>query len=716
MLSFSYRMMTKHSVRYAMLFVCAVVLTACFPEYQDQGKDDIVPFDGDVLRFEVTLDRMGGMSTKSGSVDAKSLEDIESYVDPEKFRVLVFDSEDEFLFESKSRWIKQLDPESSHSIWSVAIPLYSYGNDREYEGLWEDIRDKLTSGPFKIAILANRPEVDNFPEMTGNVTNEGDGSNRNTPTWFDNSGPNWGAANSAVKDGHITKTVFDLHHSQYDPIYEDKGGASQFGGKNVYAMIMGKGTVGGSTRPFLSATSSWVQFGDDKEDAKGRYYAYASENTGYNFTNMVDNTTGKIRDSLVSDKNMVYHYYKDAGWGKNRDPRGWNFRKTRLPDKNYPIPMYGIQLYDALTDWKKGTVTSLNRENDKPISLLRSVVKLELVIPEEYEPTDVVLFYSNIYARCEPMDVWTPTDQIWADANEPHPVAGKCDEMEAIQALGLMTELDQTYTSSDASYTQYQKKIARLYGRWWEEKKWGEESLWKEGAENTYSDEIIKYLKSYSTSTKRKFPRIFNPCIQRNTAVYVEPTYKDELGVHYIVYTGERNINDPSQLYNIANLGSGNPTLLYWSIIYGTGEYSFLGDGEGSTTYSFPVVDYDGTVNDEPAEVLHVFRKGEITQRTSQPYYIIPANSPRDANNFSGAANGNGMGDYLRRVQGQNLEKEYTLQDRLNGKAYSKKDWPLPLIRNHVYKITLSATKSGEGFPFAPRLEEMHTPDICFKK
>ena len=704
--------MTRFLLRYShvlILLAFSWMLVSCFPEYSEKDDDGPV-FEGDVLRFDVTLDQMGGIGTRAGLTEAY-LNSIENYVDPEKFRVLVFGgTEDEFLFESKSRWIKQLDPDPTHSTWSVAIPLYSYGNDREYEGLWENIRDRLTKESFKIAILANRPEVDWFPEMTGNT------DQMNTATQFDNSGPHWGKVNSAAYTGtdKKSKTVFDLHHSQYDPIYEYKGEEKTRWGtgmeNNVYSIIMESGQVGtGKTesRPFLSATSSWVQFGNS--DEKGRYFAYAADYPGYE-KSPTDNSI--IRDSVVSGKNAITKYYKGEGWGKNRDARGWNFRKTRIPDKSYPIPMYGIQKFDALSNWKKGTTISLDRTEDKPISLLRSVVKLELVIPDGYEPTDVVLFYSNIYARCEPMDVWTPTNEIWADSNGDHTLDGICDEMEAVQALGLMTENGGNYDTADAgtnrsNFDRYQLKIARLYGRWWESGKWGYTG-------NIY-DSLYWYKNTYRDESKRAFPRIFNPCIQRNTAVYVEKTYTDGNGHHYVVYTGERNINDPSQLYRIGNTGSGNPTLLYWCVIYdGQGNHSFLGDGENSITYSFPVADYD------IADTYNVSREGRIVQLDKSPWYIMPANSERAqgaTNGTSWDANGTGMGEYLMRVQGQTVGT-YRQNDGHNddGKPYTKKDWPIPLIRNHVYKITLSATKSGEDLSFTPRLEEMHTPDICFKK
>lgn len=678
---------------------------SCFPEYREgQNEPGESPFKGDVLRFSVTLDNMGGVTTKAeeGISIADKLERLENYVDPEKFRVLVFNHEDKFLFESKNRWVKQLDPEPTHSIWSVDIPLYSYGNDREYDGLWDEIRDQLVNHKFKIAILANRPEVDWFPEMAG-------GENVNNATQFDNSGPHWGPKNSIVYKGEdgAPCDVFDLHHCQFDPIYEYKGstdfegktdGTVKLDGKNVYEVILDDSDKGTPEMPYLSATSSWVQFGD--HDGKGNRIAMIGGK---------EVASDTIRETIDVSSFGNLDYKLNPEFEGTRDSRGWNFRKTRLPSEDYPIPMYGIQEFAPISGWKKGTTMRLNRveKEDKPISLLRSVVKLELIIPINAVPTDVVLFYSNIYARCEPMDVWTPTDQIWYGDNNNHNHNGYCDidrlkNIEPADSLkGRMTKFDDPGfedNSYAASYNLYQQRIAWLYGIWWKAEKW-------------------KKFDQYSHIKLDKaadYPRVFNPCMQRNNMVYVEKTYEDIQGAHYIVYTGERNINDPSNLARVGNRGDGNPTVLYWCLVYDNeNKTHYLGDGEGAKTYSFPIVDYNNPLTNKGTGNNTIYKQGQINLHTTSSggkrnWYIRPDNDPT-------GTNGTGMGNYLRRVQGQKDLKD----SQGGGTACEDYDYPLPLIRNHIYRLTLSTlstTKSGEDLSFTPRLEEMHTPDICFKK
>lgn len=714
--------MTSKNLRHIILLMTAALFVAsCNDKLTEPGngnhteEEENVVYDGDVLRVVVTLDNMGGVATRAESNSvAEKLKQFENYVDPEKFRVLVFNSKDEFLFESKSRWIKQLDPAIDHSVWSVAVPLYSYGND-DAEDLnwdWGEIRQQITSDKFKIAILANRPEVDLFPEMSDNAY----------PTKFDNSGPNWTRKNSAAAPADLeerdVKEVFDLHHSQYDPIYDFKGSLSNNSlswPENVYAFIMGSEKEGHT----LSATSSWVDFSND--DAHSLYVKISEPEK--------DISKDAGNRYLLRDQ-----YEAGKGAGKNRDARGWDFRKTRLPDEDYPIPMYGIQEFEALTGWKKGTTIDLNRDSDKAISLLRSVVKLELIVPKlatatngvEY-PTDVVLFYSNIYARCEPMNVWTPTDRIWAgiDGNQ-HDAMCDIDRILGNAQQGRITiASDANDAKADenaaavVSFNRYRERLAWYYGAWWQEGKW---------------PQLNSYLSGYNQTTK--FPQIFNPCIQRNNCVYVEKTYEDADGYHYVVYTGERHVNDPSTLHRMGNDGSGNPTAIYWCVIYDTEENeNALGDGENAITYSFAIADYEGKFhNGTKASVYNTFREGRIVYTTSNSdtqFNIRPANSERCADGWSNnassptyGANGTGMGEYLRRVQGSNNfdSRGPDHNSRVNGTRYSPQDYPLPLVRNHVYTLRLTAgtpTRTAgidDGtLPFSVQLEERHTRDISFK-
>ena len=667
----------------SLAFAVCIGLSSCsdneITPIPEISADDETENNGDIINITITLDNMGG----SRATDNAELAALENYVNPEKIRVLFFTCEeaagagdydhDYFLFESKSRWIKQLDPASDHSVWSVSVPLYTYGNDADpnYDWDWDKIREKLTTNKFKIAILANRPEYQYYPDLNNAAFGD---------YWYDNSGPHWTKENSVVSatDRNMIKDVFDLHHCQFDPIYYNKSydkdnNGNDRGGK-AYDFIMGNWTPGTETQegiPTMGATSSWLDY---------------------------------------------------SNGDKVRDPRGWDYRKSRLPSKEEPIPMYGIQEYEPLTSWKKGTTVDLSRANDNSISLLRSVVKLELLITSGFGlngERDVVIFYGNWFTRCEPMDVWTPTNKIWRDnhGSVNNWTDSDC-EWKLIWDQGTIANINQTN-----GVTSYKQKLSWQYGLWKKKKNWSFGSTI-----DTYFNN--QYGSITGDNIDKRFPHIFNPCIQRIQRVYVDKTYTDGVYDHYVVYCGERNVNDPSSLVDPSSSGSGNSPVLYWCIITGekdnegkyTGYVNSITDrGDNvynvascAKTYSLPIVDYEAG-----ASVWNCTRNGILTtekQTSPGPGGLwYPDNSPRDVRTINNlGANGTGMGEYCRRVAGHSEGSgDYRAGDNYN--TYSGRDIPLPLIRNHIYKLTLGYSRNGEDIGFNIRSEVLATEDISFK-
>ena len=687
-------MMSKN-LKYIQVVVISTFLTmlgSCTSEQLSVPEES--PMDenaGDVINITLTLDNMGGESSTRST--PSELTYLENYVDPRKVRVLFFDDDDKFLFESKSRWVKQLDPSSDHSSWSVSVPLYSHGNDREeYEWEWDKIRTKLTSNKFKVAILANRPAYQYYPDVDNGSFGD---------YWFDNTGPNWTVKNSAVYEGADgdVKDVFDIHHSQFDPIYYNKS-IENNGGGHAYDFMMGNCTQNGSSRldgqmPTSSSTSSWLDY---------------------------------------------------SNGDKVRDPYGWGYRKSRLPSTDEPIPMYGIQEFEPLTTWKKGTTIDLSREADgdrkadKPISLLRSVVKLELLVPKGFGVNgehDVVLFYGNWFTRCEPMDVWTPTDQIWKSdhGSTSSWSEGDC-EWKKIWDYGPIAKNGLSDNASDG-VLDYKKRMSWIYGLWRKKKGWSFGTT-----VNTYFDDTYKLITT-DEQIDATFPHVFNPCVQRIQRVYIDVTYTDDEYDHYVVYCGERNVNDPSNLTRPGNSGSGNSPVLYWTIISGkkdeNGQYTGKVErvtannanayinAECAHTFSFPIVDYK-----EGASVFNCTREGilitddlkdiqnQLSFPTAGPYLWYPANSQKCVGCSVGAesaafANGTGMGEYMRRVAGHSTDNQY-YRPGDNAGLYSGKDIPLPLVRNHVYRLTVGYTRGAAENPFMISSEVSATEDICFRK
>lgn len=588
-------MMTSSNMKYTILSIlfAFAALTSCIDDDIICVENTEIPEDitnGYSLNFTVTLDKMGGTRSIEGL--GNPMEAMEDYVDLEKFRILFFNKDDKFLFESKSRWVKRLTPTTDdHTRWLVSVPVFPYGNDAEENWEWERIRKTLRNEGFKIAILANRPEMDMAVEFDDIEQRE---------EWFDNTGPHWGV-NDAV-GGTEVKDIFDLHHSQYDPIYTYKSysDAKSYPNNPYYEFITGKGTHKGykgdapSTYDVrtMSSTSSWVTW-----------------------------------DKAITT------------WGTKKDDNGnlvpGTVRYFRLPDESYPIPMYGIQQFEPLTDWKEGTTYNLTRKGDvtdKPISLLRSVVKVELIIPKTtYKEMEYVyVIYPNIYARCEPMNVWKPTDELWGESH----TNGTCSDWDHIAAYGPISR------STDAASTgvkEYQNRMLWFYGAW--RNKWPFEAGNGFDSESRF-DELA--AEGFGEDT---YPQIYNSCIQRNTAVAYDiekNNFDTNEYFRYIVYLGERDINDPSKLNELGKVGSGSATISYWRFKFKNGK-----------AYNIPFTDLRNVSNLDD---------------------IIDDMESIDSQGRPTTGSGDGMDEYEKEVHNMNS-------------TWPK---PWPLIRNHVYRITVT--------------------------
>lgn len=636
--------MTKRILKYFFLLILplSVLSTSC----RDDAlmiEDPEVELDGanKVLKIKVTLDNMGGIQDNLGP---NPMAKFENYIDPEKFRVLFFDEDDVFLFESKSRWVKKVDAEESHTTWMVSVPFYTFGNGLgDYRWDWDYIRDKMAHSKFKIAILANRPDR----EWNLGITDKSD----NTDTivkygWFGNSGPYWVSTDTDVK------TVFDLHHCQDDPIYDGKGwdndrkddDGNHFHPK-YYDFISERNS---EDRPMMGATSSWVDWGTD-------------------------------------DKN-------------NKDPMFPNqtYRHSAIPSYDHPIPMYGYQVFDPIPEeeWLEGTTFMLDRDDienpDRPIALLRSVVRVELLVPKDpnYQIDFVYLQYPNVYARCEPMNTWTPTDELWDYYND----HGTC-EIELLQKRGpILRTNDPTFAStvegSLASKKLYQKRMLWFYGAW-KEKGWDfpTDVLTEKEIKDIWDGNDDEAWKGVSDRTL-EYPKIFNSCIQRQSRLQVSKAtneftdfYNDGY-YHFIAYVGERNINDPGKLNNFGSISSGDPTVMYWDLALRKTKSTTSG-----TRYCVAVADYSKSSN-----------YGKAVDK-SKTYTIV--NGSYDSANIDNRLGSNGY--------------EKAVMDGPN----SDSPLPYPLVRNHVYRIILGnpvTTRSGETEFGSVQSQELHSKKIGFHK
>ena len=641
----------KYTTLITLLFTYFFLMTSCVDDMEsclDDVPEEII--NGYSLTLTVTLDQMGGTrADKDGPDDP--LKDIDDYIDPEKFRVLFFDDMDKFLFESKSRWVKQLAPTADgFSQWLVSIPMFAYGNDVTYDWPWEEIREKISKNQFKIAILANRPTLEWYPGFSETWMEQTSQMRKNQ--WIDNTGPHWTVEDIGVK------TVFDLHHCQYDILYHAKGGDGN-ATPDLYDFIMGnygkdedgKSATNDKMRPMMGATSSWVYWGPDPE------------NTQYDGVSFQDE---KLDPDFPSDAKVKY---------------------TVMPDSKHPIPMYGIQLFEPIGDyWIKGTpfnLSNITTGSDqtgyefRSISLLRSLVRLELLISKSYfndkKPQLVTLWYPNIYSRCEPMNVWDPTNEIWEDDHE------KDCEWNTIMDYGLVCGKSKigntTRNTTGTNKVNFQKTMSWFYGAWKEKGPDGK-PRWTFPA-NVDPFESVDY----------PYPKIFNSCIQRNKTVICniegdKSDLYDDGYWHYVVYTGERNMIDPNKVAQL----SGTAYAISW--MFKDGRTS----GKATSKYYFiPIADYSQTQT-YARGCFGPYLGSDIANDTNTGSTQLPNNDKGKMRNYA------------------NDLRDNVINDR--------KEMPWPLLRNHIYRIKIGpgkddqATRAGAGSDLLVTSEDLHSESL----
>ncbi|MCH5237533.1 MAG: hypothetical protein J1E95_07025 [Muribaculaceae bacterium] len=208
-----------------------------------------------------------------------------------------------------------------------------------------------------------------------------------------------------------------------------------------------------------------------------------------------------------------------------------------LDKDEHTIPMYGIQSYKALENyWMPGTSFDLSNFNRvtggtamtpeypfKNISLLRSVAKVVLLIPDGLLPHHVYLRSQNRYARCEPVDISTPTDEIWKDntANS----TTHSDKCEFFSIKGHKPFFKDT---------DYKNNLLWYYGSWGSDTfKVPKESYGAEG-----------------NSKQTDYPHIMNPLIERSEFTEFLHTGKEGDLERYVLYVPEKFVDDPSEAGN----------------------------------------------------------------------------------------------------------------------------------------------------------------------
>lgn len=360
--------------------------------------------------------------------------------------------------------------------------------------------------------------------------------------------------------------------------YEAKGGAKLFAhiGQNYTAQTNNQYQRDNKKNRFECTVGDDGQFGDIPFEPKD-VYIYMVVDPNYIPPEPEEGMEPQVVEPSVTIYGIEYiesrHLY-------DVDRRGI------LPSKDYPIPMYGIQDFDAIGEyWEPGVLFNLSQFNNaqkegysyRNISLLRSLSRVEVKLLKSAfpkKPSHVFLRSTNRSARITPVDFFTPTDIIWNGFNpsnisdikrlQNYIAAGNLNEQHIIENTpGIKGEIENImqygpiYIGSNNNQGQsdkqmmeeYRKTTAWPFGIW--EKQWGWD--WNRGTTLEYFDTYqVGQTRAHTGQTVPEYPRILHTRISRSD--YVRMTeVEDPNYYHYIIYIPEKNITDADNPGNIAD-------------------------------------------------------------------------------------------------------------------------------------------------------------------
>ena len=237
------------------------------------------------------------------------------------------------------------------------------------------------------------------------------------------------------------------------------------------------------------------------------------------------------------------------------------------------IPMYGIQKFNALGGyWQEGTVFGLSNFNNvtptydyKLIPMLRSVAKVELRLPRKSQSQSL---YHHVFLRClnrkarsEPMDVSSPTDDIWVDQFSDEEHEGSCEWYKIIahvQANGVFYNPE----TSGSDATEYMQKLAWYYGSW--------------SADGSTLGGISMLPQK---SDGNDYPHILNPMIDRSDFAQFIYTGSEGMYDRYVIYVPEKFVDDPSNVGpQTRNMSKEKPKVCHIEFRGGNDSYTNLDD------------------------------------------------------------------------------------------------------------------------------------------
>lgn len=349
-------------------------------------------------------------------------------------------------------------------------------------------------------------------------------------------------------------------------------------------------------------------------------------------------------------------------------------REGIAPNPNQGIPMYGVQNFDKISDWQRGTTFNL----DKKISLIRALAKVEVHIKKAFgEPRHVYMRGMNRAARCEPIDVQTPTDRIWKKEHdyEKEHNTNNCEWFRIMDygpAYGKVKD------------NEYANWLSWFYGSWknkeFSQGEGYEPVTWKNNGVNVSyrRDQNKGYyvptntltgwnqnsgIYGYSSSAPEP-PHVFNPYMYRSDfcsflKIDGNTTHANDAYYKYVLYVPEKNIDDPST----AGKMDSNPKVAHI-------EYRFWPKDAIDDEEEYDEGDIGTVFGADP------YTNSEYNLDDNDCYRIYFTNYGSSTLGVNGPVN--------TELQNQNWWR-YTYDDYEKSHERLQVHWPI--MRNHIYKL-----------------------------
>ncbi|MCH5223234.1 MAG: hypothetical protein J1E82_04270 [Muribaculaceae bacterium] len=232
-------------------------------------------------------------------------------------------------------------------------------------------------------------------------------------------------------------------------------------------------------------------------------------------------------------------------------------REGVVPGPKQGIPMYGVQEFDKIPDWQRGTTINISDPDEngqtRNVNLVRALAKVEFYIKKEFgEPKHVYMRNMNRAARCEPMDVHSTTDDYWVQDH-----SNKDCEWFKIIEHGPAYQSDYTswlswfYTSWKQPGTAINKDNDKDHGTYW---KTGNGYIWDYVKGYYVPDGIQGGWPKGSFEYSENSPHYFNPYLYPSEFCRFLQADEDNVNgtpyYKFVLYLPEKNIDDPSTVGN----------------------------------------------------------------------------------------------------------------------------------------------------------------------